>query len=790
MFDKGQEKRKKCIWWAVICLELILAVYCIIGLCGERERLSFGQENSAVLSGGYDEAGVYYVDETEGAAGAVCLSTGNLSLKKGVYEVFLDFDAEAEQVVGVYSESLGYRALEQNEVSLRPSNLQKDVSFRFRLKENADDVRVDITYTGEGRLAVSDFYLVHTRQEYGMTLFFLVLFSVLLDGLFYLWATGGWRGSKQSFQPVKKQIIFGLAVIFLLSCSNLFIDYTHLGDDAYFHLSRIEGIAREWQAGHFPARMESYWMYGMGYPVSIMYGDFFLWPAAFLRIVGFDLSFCYKSCIVLLNLMAVLISYFSFKNIFRSRAVGLWGSGMYTLSLYRLYNIYTRAAVGEFTAMTFFPLICWGLTEVFSKDEERVKQKKNVFLLAFGYVGILFSHVLSLEFAAVFTLLLCIILWKRFFRKSTFLTLVKAALLAVGLGLWYLIPFLDYSLHMDMQVFHAGNPIQVLGLYIMQLFWVFPWNGLSPYMYATGMQNVRPYGMGLGLAVVFITFLYLLAHGWTKRREDRDWQKTTVAAGTGMLAMLMCLHIFPWDAISESSAAAEKVVYSIQFPYRFLVIVTVSLTYLGGGIFAMLRREKDRKRGNIFAVTALLGTLFCGMFFLNDELINRGWSDLQEAASMGALAIGNGEYLLEGTETGSLPYTQISAGDGVIVRDYERQDGQVRFYCINEGEKESYVQCNLLYYLGYHAWGPKARIQELETACGENNVLCVIIPAGYGGPVEVAFTGETLWKMGDMVSLALWAALAGYGVYLIRRHREGFGKNRKEERKVKGVEAG
>jgi len=764
-------KKKRIVSGVLALIQLSLILFCFLGMSGEKETYTAGVEPLRLCGGSREADGSWYIDENGELPESIFLLMELPGLKRGVYEVRIAYDTDAEQLSRVTSETAGYRKLYGNTVSLRPSTIQEEVSYRFMLREDAEDLKVEILYTGNGSLRVTDFKVVHTRQEYSMGLFFVVLFSLPVDIIFWFLA----RGKERRPGEAERKVLFGLSAIFLLSCANLLTDYFHMGDDVYFHLNRIEGIAREWMLGHFPARLESYCMFGMGYPMSIMYPEVFLWPAALLRVMGFDLSFCLKADIAFVNLLTVLLSYFSFKNIFRSRRIGLWGSAVYTLSLYRLYNIYDRAAVGEFMAMTFLPLICWGLTRAFSEKEEEAGDKKTVFLLAFGYMGVLYSHVLSLEFVTAFTIILCLLCFKRFFRKSTFFAFVKAALLAVGLSLWFLIPFLDFSLGANLNVFDTGNPIQILGLYPTQLFWFFPFMGKSSYMYVSGMQYVRAYGMGLGLAVVFFCFPYLRAQGigGRKMREFREYPEVRAAAAMGILAMFMSLNIFPWDALGGLSEGLRKVVYSIQFPYRFLVMVTISLTFLGCGLFAMLRREGNGKKGTCFAASVLILTVAGSSFYLNHEIQGRTWSDFREAAAMGSGMIGNGEYLPADTDISALPYTRAVPGAGVALEKYKREDGHVEFWCENSGESESYVECNLLYYPGYRAVNEETG-ERLAMAPGKNNVLRVKVPSGFSGSVAVDFVGKSYWKAGNAVSAVLWLLLLWFcGASFLRERKQG-----------------
>lgn len=758
--EQGKIGKKKIVLGIFVLIQISALLFCLWGMSREKEIYRTEEQAMRIYGGNQNADGTYYIDENTKLEDSVFLAMELPNLGKGVYEVQIEYDTDAEQVSRASSEKAGYRRLYGNAVSLRPSNMQKEVSYRFMLWDEADDLKVEILYTGIGMFSVKDFRVVHTRQEYSMGMFFVLLFSLLAGALFYF---GGWCG-KKDFGREERKVLFGLAVIFLLSCSNLMIDYFHLGDDMMFHANRVEGIAREWMNGNFPARLEAYCMYGMGYPVSIMYPEVFLWPAALLRVIGFDLAFCMKGEYIFINLLTTLVSYVSFKNIFEDRQIGLWGSAVYTLSIYRLYNIYSRAAVGEFIAMTFLPLICWGLNRAFSEEEDTVRERKTVFLLAFGYMGVLYSHVLSMEFVVFYTVILCILFWKRFFRKSTFFTFMRAVFWAAGLSLWFLIPFLDYSLGANLNVFETGYPIQKLGLYPTQLFWFFPRKGVSPYMYISGMQHIRPYSMGISLAAVLFCFIYMKVKGINGKRlqEYREYPQIKAAAVMGGLAMFMSLNIFPWDTLIELSEGIRKVVYSIQFPYRFLVIVTVSLSFLGCGLFAVLKK-RDGRKGSIFAAFVLVLAVAGSSFYLNDEIQQYGWSDFREAAAMGSAMVGGGEYLPADTEVEELPYTEAVPGEGIILDNYRKENAHAEFECINEKASESFMECNLLYYPGYEA-KEKDTGETLEIVSGKNNVLRVKIPAGFRGSVAVDFVGKIYWKIGDMVSAALWLVVICFGM--------------------------
>ena len=141
-------------------------------------------------------------------------------------------------------------------------------------------------------------------------------------------------------------------------------------------------------------KLHPLWANGHGYAVGIFYGDAFLYFPAFLRLLGFSIQSAYKMFVALINLGTILCSYYAFRKMFSSKKSGLIGCIAYTLAPYRLMDLYTRASVGEYTAMMVLPLILCGFYMIFHYSKEKFWWKASL-LTAFGLTGLIQSHVLS-----------------------------------------------------------------------------------------------------------------------------------------------------------------------------------------------------------------------------------------------------------------------------------------------------------------------------------------------------------------------------------------------------------
>ena len=162
--------------------------------------------------------------------------------------------------------------------------------------------------------------------------------------------------NKEQIINHKKETVLLTAITILVSMP-LFMDgMVYPVGDTDFHLMRIEGIYNELLLGHIPARIQSVWGSGNGYPVSVFYGDILLYIPAFLRLMGFTVTFAYAAFVFFINVITVLISFFSFKTIVRNINLSLLMTLTYVTATYRMVGIYKAGIVGTYSAMCFLPM--------------------------------------------------------------------------------------------------------------------------------------------------------------------------------------------------------------------------------------------------------------------------------------------------------------------------------------------------------------------------------------------------------------------------------------------------
>ncbi len=725
------------------------------------------------------------VSGTEEAGGTVDYISQKIPLKTGSYRVVVDYEASSDltNAIDVVSESAGYGVLKTNTTPLYAG--ESRTSYLFWLNGSAEDVQVKITFGGEGTLAVLGGRLLRTNHMERQRLLWALVFLAFLDVLLYVLPK--WNRMERSRKQESGMTAVLLGGIILGVSLPLFTDYLLTGADMTFHLLRIEGIKDGLVAGQFPVRIQPNWLQGHGYAVGIFYCDLFLYLPAFLRLMGLTVQAAYQCYKFSVNAATCLIAWYSFKKMSGSNRIGIFGSFLYTFYLVRVVYIYGVDGVGQYSAMTFLPLVAYGFYRIFTKDQKKPEEKYSFIPLALGVSGVLCSHVLSFEILLFFILLLCIVGVRRLLQKEVLLQLVRAAAVTILLNLWYLVPFLEYMFSTDLAVTKGGaayKQIQTWGMYIPQLFEPFPKGGqYGAHPAESGMVGETGYGIGLGLALGLLLVLFLLtvvrkplekAAGEDGKLCGLTGKAGKTALGFGILSLWMATIYFPWDRLAKCGGILRQLIATLQFPYRMLTFSGVFLIMACCFAIQDLKRLKDTGKlkpvflyGAVLAVGA--GQLLTTAYFHNTTFTgSSGFFRLYDETAMGNSYISGGEYVLLGTDTGKLTYKAPVCSERIALNSYEKRGCYVRLDCdcgaygqpaelpqeYQGGyEQRQYIELPLLYYKGYRAKECGGGI--LPVVCGENNVVRVLVPSGFQGIIEVDFAGFWYWRAAEVISLVM-----------------------------------
>ena len=545
----------------------------------------------------------------------------------------------------------------------------------------------------------------------------------------------GWAASRRN-------LILSLAGICLLSSLPLFAYGDIVGHDYGYHVMRIEGLAKELWNGVFPVRISSAFFKGRGYPSSIYYNDIFLYPAALLRMAGLSMSYAYKCYVLMINAVTAWVSYLCFLGIFRSRKVALLTALAYTTASYRLVDIYVRSAVGEYTALTFLPVVALAVHRIYGELATARAQREATALLAVGMSGLIGSHILSVEMAVLTLLVVVLALWRRTFAPRRLLVLFTAAAITLLLNLYFIVPFLDYYMNVSVRINATMNrvpKIQAVGARFPELFAFFNEPFGYGHMGAGGKRLMLTTGLVLMAACVGAVVLWVNDR---LRRRGRIKFLTVLS----VLMLWMASSAFPWNFLAAHSRLGALLA-QVQFPWRYLGIAEIFQVLLLGELLLMAGRyPRVRSRAaELYGWTAALCVIMT-IFFMT-TLVNG--SHLNYSYKVNSYAVGGAEYLRKGTDFKTLR-RRFYSRNAKYLKVIAQNGTQIDVRC-GVGDEPAYLEAPLLNYKGYHVTDDDGN--EYEIFDGENNLIAFHLPPNFQGVLHIRFVEPWYWRLSEVVSL-------------------------------------
>lgn len=610
----------------------------------------------------------------------------------------------------------------------------------FTLENAAQGVDIVVMFEKGTHIDVADMRLY--SPQYRDHAFTFAMAALLLCALH----TALWRGC---LTPARrgKLILIGLAV--LIASGPALKDTVCIGHDTTFHLVRLCNLADGLAAGQFPVRIGGFSYNGYGAITSVFYPDIFLYGPALLMNGGASLQYAVNVFFIAVNAASAWAMYAAAKRMFGDAWAAVCASVLYTLSIYRVSDVFTRYAFGEMTAMVFLPLFILGLYEVVLGDRRRWV------LLGVSAACIALSHMLSTLICALAAAGMCVLFIVKLVRERRLTSILKAAVLALALCAFQLVPFVMYSMQgigaqelAKDPAFFALSPAQLFLLGAGEL-------SLDP-----RDTTLATFALEIGLPLLMGAALALYGAATAEKRDSKNSLAVLLTAAGAAFAF-MATTLFPWSHVRVLTRGLSDY---LQFPWRFLMMTAVLLALAGGyGCARFARGHGEQMAAAVLAVAAL-----CALPTLTDEARNPEYIAFGETVSPNLQYT---EYTLPGTQTAITLDPRVQVDGDAAVTDYRKESTTITAQV--DAQTDAVLTLPLFGYDGYRA---QVNGQETETGLGENNRLTVRLDAGTSGELRVWFAGKAVWRIADAVSLGTLLALLGMHVRK-KEERHGSEKN-------------
>jgi len=606
---------------------------------------------------------------------------------------------------------------------------------------------------------------------------------------------------------------FAVLLIGLLCSIPLLFKMGLLFDDGYFLYGRFNGIADGLKDGQFPVRIHPNTINGYGYAVSYFYPELFLYPFALLRCMGYSLRFVMYTMILAMNIGTAALSYYSVRRILNKDSIATFGAFLYSFSLYRLVDVYSRGAIAEVIAIMFLPLIVTGLYIV-------IVEAGSIIPLTVGLFGLVNSHILSCEIVLIFGILLCIVCPKQVFKKDCIIRILKSVGITFLLSAYFILPFLHMSTTDEFKVY-AENAYETSNnmLSLTDLF--------SFTCYTNGIINNNSmfgtrYTLGIVIVISSIA-MFLLAFVVNRKQKDSGakenkhiWKFTQISFVFGVIALFLSSELFPWERIENVGGIIRTVFCMVQFPWRYLSVAMVFLMFSICGCLNIIvvgmgdadevdigisessqnietiqitniRRRKNTEKKAVLCIShVILLLLFiqAGVYFstlkntaddknlifdgsyirkysctgmgeyepvlFNDEQIDYSIEELQYVCNENAVINPTGE----------------AGNTGLTIGPLSKSGTNTTLLIINPTGENQTLYLPILYYYGYEisnvADDPSGLIPEMFES--ETGRMALNVPAGYYNGVHIEYKEPFLYRIAEFISLITLISILVYGI--------------------------
>lgn len=315
---------------------------------------------------------------------------------------------------------------------------------------------------------------------------------------------------------------------------------------------------------------------GFGYPLFNYYAPLAYYGGELFYFLSDNLLFSTKVMFGLAFLGSYIFMYLLGRKLWGDLG-GVVSGVFYSFAPYHASVFFVRGALGEMWALMFFPAIFWAILRL--KESVRIV---NVLLLSSFIAGLALSHNLSLMiFLPVFLAFALLLFWQK--RSIKFLQyFAVAGVLGLLLSSFYLLPMVA-----EKNLVHVDSIIQGNSSYteqfksLYQLFLNYTWGYGNPVRQVPGgPQDTMSYQVGWVILLGWILSLVSAKLLWKKNRAGSYLILFCSALSAASIFMINPRSEFIWRLI-------DPLKY-LQYPWRFLLLVTFAISTISGSVLLVL----------------------------------------------------------------------------------------------------------------------------------------------------------------------------------------------------------
>ncbi|MEE1239455.1 MAG: hypothetical protein UHO61_05980 [Acutalibacteraceae bacterium] len=210
---------------------------------------------------------------------------------------------------------------------------------------------------------------------------------------------------------------------------------------------------------------------------------------------------------------------------------------------------------------------------------------------------------------------------------------------------------------------------------------------------------------------------------------------------------------FPWEWLRNLSVTIYDFFATVQFPWRYLSIATVMLSFLTVLIADYLNRKAGKKTKTVFLTLLTVCTIVPVLMFYPNYATNYSKNIFYTDYNISSDYVMDDFYLPVGTDRTLLTLTGPTSTDKKLtVENWSEKNHRFEITCNNSSDEGKILQLPLINYKGYIAYDVNSK-EKLEILNSENNTLNVKVPKHYSGTLKVEFSEPWYWRLAEIISL-------------------------------------
>lgn len=540
-------------------------------------------------------------------------------------------------------------------------------------------------------------------------------------------------------------IIFTVASIIIAPIFSM--DLTQ-NNEAKLHMARILSIDSVIKDVIFPPIIDYSYMNGFGYALNLFYGPLTTYiPIILLNIFGTS-GLALKVFTFFTVFISGLTMYKFIYTVTKRKSIATIGAIIYISAPYKLSNLFSRNAVGEYTAFIFIPLVFEGLYNI-------INNKKNRYLLCIGIIGLILSHTISTIYTAIFALLYLLLNIDKLKQIRIWKCFAINGVIAIIVCMFYIVPLLEhmqiggYSIY-DKSIMHT-DPKEVFTTTL----------GFSD-LFASefGNQEIR---FSIGIMTIVLSLLGLITNNKIKKEYKSIYLSFLLIA---IISIIMSSKLFPWFimpsfmgviqfawrnlgffaffislvcAINTVTFAEELVKKDwVKDTFLFAIIISIS-------VFSALGVMRDWKFGNLENEKN-----FDKYFSQNERIypysINREYLPIK--------ALDNIDYMIKRDNKSFV----ISGNADIISEEKNKLKDELYLENVTDG---TVIELPYIYYLGYDIKviynfedeeNSTKTEKDLDAFESDKGFVSIRLDSCDSAKIIVEYKGTTLEKIGYIIS--------------------------------------